>query len=299
MIISEGKTKRILTGPQEHTVLLETYDVLTGGDAAKKARIEGIGTDKTSQAANVFSLLKAHGIPTAFIKQYSSNQLLCWECDMIPLEIVIRRYAWGSYLFRNPEYKRANEPPYRFSEPLCEFFHKWSVATPPLSEKAYQLPEEEARDKFLQGGVWAQGIYTDPYIFIEKNRWKLFPQKENLAQASYLMSVPALFDKDEINMIIKDIALPAFKVLEQAWKKVTTVYGAVELIDLKIELGKNKSDDTLVIADVIDNDSWRIWPGGDPGKQLDKQCFRDDDPLATVMENYNLVTELTQQFVNN
>jgi hypothetical protein len=30
--------------------------------------------------------------------------------------------------------------------------------------------------------------------------------------------------------------------------------------------------------------------------QLDKQCFREDHPLAEVAEKYQLVAELTSQF---
>jgi len=55
MIISQGKTKVIILGPLANTVLLETQDVLTGGDAAKREIIEGIGIHKTIQIANVFS----------------------------------------------------------------------------------------------------------------------------------------------------------------------------------------------------------------------------------------------------
>ena len=69
MIIAKGKTKVVRNGPLEKTVILKTLDVLTGGDAAKKEKIKGIGRQKTTQAANVFSLLNKMGLPTAFIRQ--------------------------------------------------------------------------------------------------------------------------------------------------------------------------------------------------------------------------------------
>ena len=67
--------------------------------------------------------------------------------------------------------------------------------------------------------------------------------------------------------------VPCFEILEKAWKKFD-----VDLIDMKIEVGINQNKE-IVIADVIDNDSWRIWPNGDPKKQLDKQPFRDSEKI--------------------
>ena len=84
--------------------------------------------------------------------------------------------------------------------------------------------------------------------------------------------------------------IPCFELLEKAWKKFN-----VQLIDMKIEIGKT-TDGELVIADVIDNDSWRIWPNGDPKQQLDKQSFRDGEELTEIQEKYAVVSEYTRQF---
>ena len=64
---------------------------------------------------------------------------------------------------------------------------------------------------------------------------------------------------------------------------------------MKIEVGINQNKE-IVIADVIDNDSWRIWPNGDPKKQLDKQSFRDCEKLTDVQRKYPIVTEYTKKF---
>lgn len=83
-----------------------------------------------------------------------------------------------------------------------------------------------------------------------------------------------------------------FETLERAWASVD-----VTLVDLKIEFGRD-SQGNLPVADVIDNDSWRLWPGGDKMRMLDKQVYRNlknitAEDLQGVADRYALVADLT------
>jgi phosphoribosylaminoimidazole-succinocarboxamide synthase len=296
-MLVEGKTKVVERTGTPGEVALITKDSLTGGDAAKREHIEGIAAHKVTQACNVFRLLNARGVPTAFIGRRDDRTMICHECEMLPLELVTRRYAWGSVLKREPGLVSTRERPHRFEELRTELFHKHAVVTPPLVEQALQLPEDQARDLYLRDGAWHEAVHTDPLVVVRDGRWALHSAKAPLERSPALMEIPPVLSPDELRVVVEGLMKPVFSILEEAWARIETSDGPVALADLKIEAGRRVADGALVVADVIDNDSWRIWPGADPSKQLDKQIFREGvAPLSAVSEKYALVAALTERF---
>src|SRR5205823_4709170 len=64
------------------------------------------------------------------------------------------------------------------------------------------------------------------------------------------------------------------------------------LVDLKVEFGFDKNR-RLLLADVIDNDSWRVL---ESGSYIDKQVYRDGGALDDVAAKYARVAAITDRF---
>ena len=282
--IIEGKTKRIEVLHDPSLVRIKTKDSLTANDAAIQADLP-VAQDKTTQNCNVMYHLKKAGIPVAYKMRNDLTSFIAENCKMIPIECVIRRRPFGSYLKREP-HKSSTEI---FDPLLTEFFHKHAIVCNRHLGNEMML-EYIARNLYLRNGKWTETVYTDPLIEPTDDTWSLFPPKQPRYDMQPLKVIRPEVDPVTLEYIRRSLMVPCFEILEKAWKKFD-----VELIDMKIEVGINQNKE-IVIADVIDNDSWRIWPNGDPKKQLDKQSFRDGEKLTRVQEKYAIVTQYTKKF---
>lgn len=264
--IAEGKTKIIWSTPWPDVYLMESKDDITAGDGAKRDILKDKGALATETTQNCFVLLEANGIRTHFIDRFSRRTLIVRKVEMIPIEFVARRIATGSYLKRNPDVVEGTV----FDELVFEAFWK----------------DDALHDPLIQWKPWYG------------NRFELFDPKKPFGEGfiKYLELRDSRVARTLKTGRFRLITERVFHILEQAWAEL-----GVTLVDLKIEFGWTQSGD-LVVADVIDNDSWRIWPGGEKSRMKDKQVYRDSkdvsvDVLAALYENYSWVAKQTRKFL--
>jgi phosphoribosylaminoimidazole-succinocarboxamide synthase len=247
--IARGKTKILYENPgQPHQLVVAQTDSISAGDGARRHEIQGKGRLAAQTTARVFRLLNLCGLPTHYLnggEDDDNNETVVRRCNMIPLEVVTRGVAAGSFVKRNPGLQRGALLVPR----VIEFFFKDDAAHDPLI-----TPDQ----------IVAQNIAA--------------PQEVG---------------------VMTELARLTFDILSHAWRKRDVL-----LVDLKIEFGRlagGENQGQLVIADVIDNDSWRIWPQGREELMLDKQMYRnfekvDDAALDRVKAAYERVADMVGTF---
>jgi phosphoribosylaminoimidazole carboxylase/phosphoribosylaminoimidazole-succinocarboxamide synthase len=285
--IIEGKTKIIweVKGDDRRVIVENKNDITAFDDPSFTKQFKSKAEHATTVTCQVFNLLRQAGVPVAFEKQISNNEFVVPKCKMINLEVVSRRFAVGSYLKRHPELiRKEGSDPYRFHSLAVEFFLKTTKG---------ELVNE--KKETLVSGLDTKKGEEDPFIedYLE-DTWKLLhPKKPDWVEDSDLKKTieasSVLPGKtQEIAQEINDIARRVFLTLEGAWNVL-----GYRLIDMKIELGIDK-DGNLLVADVIDNDSWRLRDSN--WQELSKEAFRQGEELDEVEKKYGFVADLTKQF---
>lgn len=287
-LLAEGKTKKIwgVVGYKEF-VIVEHKDTITAlDDPERTKRFATKAVCSTTTTCRVFELLQKAGIPIAYQKQISPTEFLAQQCIMIPLEVVARRFAVGSFLKRHPDFTpEEKQPPRLFHRLVTEFFLKTTKG---------QLLDPDG--KVLLKGLDPKKKEEDPFILnpYDKN-WQLFHSKKPAwdPQANLNRTIKAsLVVHNKVQKRIKEmenILRKVFLVLEGAWNTL-----GLHFIDMKIEFGVSANANDLLVADVIDNDSWRLqnmkW------EELSKEAFRQGEELEEVKRKYEVVTSLVEQF---
>jgi RNA polymerase sigma factor (sigma-70 family) len=264
----EGKTK-IITDDGDGTVLIRSKDDITAEDGAMRDVIEGKAASSTTTTCNIFRLLNDNGVPTHFVEQLDAVTFRARSVEMIPLELVARRIATGSFRDRNADIAEGTV----FADLIFEVFEKDDANHDPLLEFDFEhdllrrfVPNTKTALRF--GDVHAGDLIS----------------KEMLSHGRFATVTSELLEQ------LRGLTVLTFEIVEHAWAALGGTY-----YDFKIECGFDHETGALLVADVIDSDSGRLRFGD---KDMSKQAYRDgSQSLPDIKKNFDEVAALTKQFV--
>ncbi|GLQ34201.1 phosphoribosylaminoimidazole-succinocarboxamide synthase [Amylibacter marinus] len=93
----EGKAKVLYEGPEPGTLIQYFKDDATAFNAEKKDTIQGKGALNNILSEHIMLGLAGIGMPTHFIRRLNMREQLIHKVEIVPLEIIVRNVAAGSF----------------------------------------------------------------------------------------------------------------------------------------------------------------------------------------------------------
>ena len=269
MVMAEGKTK-IVEEAGNGEVLVRSKDDITAGDGAKHDVLDGKAAASTRTTCNIFQLLERNGVRTHFVDRVDDVTFRARNVEMIPLELVARRYATGSFRDRFPDLPDGAV----FEELTFES----SRRTMPITTRCWTSTSKQA----FCGGTCPtrrrqkrSARTPRPAISSLKSRWE-----RAVTPTSRLSSSQAFG------------ASPSRRSNSSRRHGGST---AASTSTSRSECGFDRETGDLLVADVIDSDSGRLRFGD---VDMSKQSYRDGTAtLPEIKKKFDEVAALTDRFV--
>ena len=145
-MLYEGKAKQVYKTEDPTKIIIHYKDDATAFNGLKKGTISGKGVINNKMSNLLMQLLEKSGIPTHFVKELSDRETLVKKVSIVPLEVIVRNVAAGSFAKRY-----GVEEGVVFDEPAVEFSYKNDELGDPLMNddhaKALKLVTEEELNK--------------------------------------------------------------------------------------------------------------------------------------------------------
>ncbi len=122
-----GKAKKLYTTDNPSVFLVEYLDQATALNGIKKDEVTGKGALNNQITSLIFHLLKNEGISSHFVEMLSKTEQLVEYVEIIPLEVVVRNVAAGSFSKR---LQIEEGTPLDF--PIVEFYYKEDALDDPF-----------------------------------------------------------------------------------------------------------------------------------------------------------------------
>ena len=96
----EGKAKKVYRTNDPERLIVDYKDDATEFNGLKKGSISGKGVINNKMSNLLMAKLEKDGIPTHFIEELSDRETLVKRVSIVPLEVIIRNIAAGSFAKR-------------------------------------------------------------------------------------------------------------------------------------------------------------------------------------------------------
>ena len=123
----EGKAKKVYATENPELLIVSYKDDATAFNGLKKGTIPGKGVINNRMSNLLMQRLEKAGIPTHFVRQLSDRETLVKRVSIVPLEVIIRNIAAGSFSKRY-----GVDEGFVFEMPTIEFSYKNDELGDPL-----------------------------------------------------------------------------------------------------------------------------------------------------------------------
>ena len=130
----EGKAKKVFATNDPDLVIVDYKDDATAFNGEKKGTIVGKGVINNRMTNYMFGLLEKEGVPTHLVEELSERETLVKKVSIVPLEVIIRNVAAGSFSKR-----MGVEEGKKLLTPILEFSYKNDDLGDPFINDYYAL----------------------------------------------------------------------------------------------------------------------------------------------------------------
>lgn len=96
-MLYEGKAKKVFKTDDDNLYIVDYKDDATAFNGQKKGQIAGKGVVNNKMSNYLMKLMEKKGIPTHFVEELSDRETLVKKVTIIPLEVIVRNIAAGSF----------------------------------------------------------------------------------------------------------------------------------------------------------------------------------------------------------
>ena len=95
--IYEGKAKKVYKTDDPELYIVDYKDDATAFNGLKKGTIAGKGIINNQMSNRLMQIIEQKGVPTHFVKELSERETLVKKVSIVPLEVIVRNIAAGSF----------------------------------------------------------------------------------------------------------------------------------------------------------------------------------------------------------